>query len=87
VLHSAAWAFNELAFFWFAYLGPAGDSRNSGCLEMLGKGKMPAAVVGEVADDLNLDLVVLPMEAVHHKHIDCNLLAEFVPCPVMLLPL
>lgn len=53
----------------------------------MGKGKMPAAVVGEVADDLEMDLVVLPMEAVHHKHIDCNLLAEFTPCPVMLLPL
>lgn len=56
-------------------------------LERLGEGKMPAAVVGEVADDLNLDLVVMSMEAIHHKHVDSNLLAEFVPCPVLLLPL
>lgn len=68
------------------YLGQGGYSE-FGLLERLGEGKMPAAVVGEVADDLQLDLVVLSMEAVHHKHIDCNLLAEFTPCPVMLLPL
>lgn len=65
----------------------AGGFQEFDLLERLGEGKMPAAVVGEVADDLELDLVVLPMEAVHHKHIDCNLLAEFTPCPVMLLPL
>ncbi|CAI5507787.1 unnamed protein product [Closterium sp. Naga37s-1] len=56
-------------------------------LERLGEGKMPAAVVGEIADDLGLDLVVMSMEAIHHKHVDSNLLAEFVPCPVLLLPL
>lgn len=56
-------------------------------IERLGEGKRPAAVIGEVADDLSLDLVVLSMEMIHLKHIDGNLLAEFVPCPVLLLPL
>ncbi|KAG0454306.1 hypothetical protein HPP92_025610 [Vanilla planifolia] len=56
-------------------------------LERLGEGKKPTSVIGEVADDLNLDLVVLSMEAIHSKHVDGNLLAEFIPCPVLLLPL
>ncbi|KAL3031698.1 hypothetical protein AAZX31_02G043100 [Glycine max] len=56
-------------------------------LERLGDGNKPAAIIGDVADDLNLDLVVISMEAIHTKHIDANLLAEFIPCPVMLLPL
>ncbi|XP_020585538.1 uncharacterized protein LOC110028140 [Phalaenopsis equestris] len=56
-------------------------------LERLGEEKMPTSVIGEVADDLNLDLVVLSMEAIHSKQVDGNLLAEFIPCPVLLLPL
>ncbi|KAG0610997.1 hypothetical protein M758_7G106800 [Ceratodon purpureus] len=56
-------------------------------MERVGEGKRPAVVIGEVADDMNLDLVVLSMESIHSKHIDSNLLAEFVPCPVLLLPL
>jgi hypothetical protein len=56
-------------------------------MERAGDGKRPAVVIGEIADDMNLDLVVLSMEAIHAKHIDSNLLAEFVPCPVLLLPL
>jgi hypothetical protein len=39
-----------------------------------------------VADEVNADLVILSSEAVHAKHVDANLLAEFVPCPVLLLP-
>ena len=65
----------------------SGGCEEFSLLERLGEGKMPAAVVGEVADDLNLDLVVLSMESIHSKHMDANLLAEFVPCPVLLLPL
>jgi len=56
-------------------------------MERTGDGKRPAVVIGEIADDMNLDLVVLSMESIHAKHIDSNLLAEFVPCPVLLLPL
>ncbi|TYH78686.1 hypothetical protein ES332_D03G006700v1 [Gossypium tomentosum] len=56
-------------------------------LERLGEGSRPTAIIGEVADDLNLDLVVMIMEAIHSKHVDANLLAEFIPCPVLLLPL
>lgn len=56
-------------------------------MEKLGEAKKPTAIIGEVADDLNLDLVVLSMEAIHSKHVDGNLLAEFIPCPVLLLPL
>jgi F420-0:gamma-glutamyl ligase-like protein len=56
-------------------------------LERLGEGSKPTAIIGEVADELNLDLVVMSMEAIHSKHVDANLLAEFIPCPVILLPL
>ncbi|XP_059642725.1 uncharacterized protein LOC132284624 [Cornus florida] len=56
-------------------------------LERLGEENKPTAIIGEVADDLNLDLVVISMEAIHSKHVDANLLAEFIPCPVLLLPL
>ncbi|XP_038994890.1 peroxidase 64-like [Hibiscus syriacus] len=56
-------------------------------LERLGEGSQPTAIIGEVADDMNLDLEVMSMEAIHSKHVDANLLAEFVPCPVLLLPL
>lgn len=41
---------------------------------------------GDVADQVEADLVVMSSEAVHAKHVDANLLAEFVPCPVLLLP-
>eukprot|EP00250_Pteridium_aquilinum_P003189 c13510_g1_i1 orf=55-702(+) len=64
-----------------------GGFEEFGLLESLGEGKLPAAIIGEIADDLSLDLVVLSMESIHAKHIDGNLLAEFVPCPIMLLPL
>ena len=56
-------------------------------MERLGEGQKPTAIIGEVADEWNLDLVVLSMEAIHSKHVDGNLLAEFIPCPVLLLPL
>ncbi|KAF9618493.1 hypothetical protein IFM89_001894 [Coptis chinensis] len=56
-------------------------------IERLGEGTKPTAIIGEVADDLSLDLVVISMEAIHSKHVDANLLAEFIPCPVLLLPL
>lgn len=56
-------------------------------LERLGEGKKATAVIGEVADDLGTELVVMSMEAIHSKFIDANLLAEFIPCPVLLLPL
>lgn len=48
-----------------------------------GKGSV---AVGEAADNVGADLVVLSSAAVHEKHIDANLLAEFVPAPVLLLP-
>lgn len=73
--------FNKLCCF---YLGGFKEFK---LMERLGEGKKPTAIIGEVADDLNLDLVVLSMEAIHSKHVDGNLLAEFVPCPVLLLPL
>ncbi|XP_027347585.1 uncharacterized protein LOC113858972 [Abrus precatorius] len=64
-----------------------GGLKDYNLLERLGEGNKPTAIIGDVADDLNLDLVVISMEAIHTKHIDANLLAEFIPCPVMLLPL
>ncbi|CAM6123039.1 unnamed protein product [Calypogeia fissa] len=56
-------------------------------VEKRGEGQKPAAVIGEMADDLGLDLVIMSMEAIHHKHVDGNLLGEFVPCPILMLPL
>lgn len=41
---------------------------------------------GDFADEINADVVVLSSEAVHAKHVDANQLAEFVSCPVLLLP-
>ncbi|VAI35258.1 unnamed protein product [Triticum turgidum subsp. durum] len=58
-----------------------------GLMERLGEGKKPTAIIAEVADDLELDLVVLSMEPIHSKHVDGNLLAEFIPCPILMLPL
>ena len=49
----------------------------------VGKGSV---AVGEVADNIDADLVVLSTAAIHEKHVDANLLAEFVPCPVLMLP-
>jgi hypothetical protein len=45
-----------------------------------------SVLVGDVADELSADLVLVSSEAVHAKALDANLLAEFVPCPVLLLP-
>lgn len=45
-----------------------------------------SVVVGEVADEVDADLLVLHSQAVHQKCLDANLLAEFVSCPVLLLP-
>ncbi|KAL8133626.1 uncharacterized protein LOC141712609 [Apium graveolens] len=56
-------------------------------LERLGDGSKPTAIIGEIADELSLDMVIMSMEAIHSKHVDANLLAEFIPCPVLLLPL
>lgn len=45
-----------------------------------------SVLVGDVADEIAADLVLVSTEAVHTKQVDANLLAEFVPCPVLLLP-
>lgn len=45
-----------------------------------------SVVVGEVADEIDADLVVMSSDSVHKKVVDANLLAEFVPCPVLLVP-
>ncbi|CAG9465831.1 unnamed protein product [Pedinophyceae sp. YPF-701] len=45
-----------------------------------------AVVVGDLADELDADLVVLSADACHMHSVDANLLAEFVPCPLLMLP-
>jgi len=45
-----------------------------------------SAAIGDVADEVKATLLVLSTEAVHSKLVDSNLLAEFVPCPMLLLP-
>jgi hypothetical protein len=54
------------------------------CLEKLTESS--AVAIGDMADQMKADLAVLSTEAIHAKHVDANLLAEFVPCPVLLLP-
>lgn len=46
----------------------------------------PSVVLGDMADEIKADLVVLSSDAVHQKCIDANLLAEFVSCPFLILP-
>lgn len=46
----------------------------------------PSAVLGDVADEIKADLVVLSSDAVHEKSVDANLLAEFMPCPLLIVP-
>lgn len=43
-------------------------------------------LLGDLADEVGADLLVVPSEAVHAKHVDANQLAEFVSCPLLLLP-
>lgn len=45
-----------------------------------------AAAVGDAADSVAADLLVMSSDAVHAKAVDANLLAEFVDVPVLLLP-
>jgi hypothetical protein len=45
-----------------------------------------SALVGDVADEVGSDLLVLSSAGVHSKHLDANLLAEFVSCPILILP-
>lgn len=46
----------------------------------------PCVALGEVADAVAADLLVLASADVHAKRVDANLLAEFVPCPLLFLP-
>jgi len=46
----------------------------------------PMHPLGDVADDVKADLVLMSSEAVHAKFVDANQLAEFVSCPLLLLP-
>ena len=41
---------------------------------------------GDMADEIMADIVVVSSEAIHAKHVDANLLAEMVNCPLLLLP-
>lgn len=45
-----------------------------------------SVAVGEAADEFGADVVVMSANAVHEKYVDANLLAEFVPAPLLLLP-
>lgn len=46
-----------------------------------------AVAIGEIADELSADLVVLSSDIVHKHAVDANLLAEFVSCPILLVPM
>ncbi|XP_020161317.1 uncharacterized protein [Aegilops tauschii subsp. strangulata] len=83
----AAATTTSLAKKYGANITVVGGFTEFGLMERLGEGKKPTAIIAEVADDLELDLVVLSMEAIHSKQVDGNLLAEFIPCPILMLPL
>lgn len=42
--------------------------------------------VGDVADDIKADLVLLSTDCVHEESVNANLLAEFCPCATLLIP-
>ena len=48
--------------------------------------KQASVLIGDVADEAGADVVLVPSEAVHSKHVDANQLAEFVAAPLLLLP-
>ena len=50
------------------------------------RSQQPSVTLGDVADEIKADLMVLSSDAVHEKSVDANLLAEFMPCPVLILP-
>eukprot|EP00210_Caulerpa_lentillifera_P004360 g4158.t1 len=50
------------------------------------KSETPSVVLGDMADEIKADLVVLSSDAVHEKSIDANLLAEFMSCPFLIVP-
>lgn len=71
------------------FLAAARSLHEAGCeaVDILEKSMESGSVlVGDVADEIAADLVLVSSEAVHTKQVDANLLAEFVPCPVLLLP-
>ena len=41
---------------------------------------------GDVADLIAANMVIMSVEPIHAKLVDANLLAEFVPCPMLLVP-
>lgn len=41
---------------------------------------------GDVADEQEVDMIVLSTAAVHAKYVNANLLAEFCPCATLLIP-
>mmetsp|Transcript_7977 Transcript_7977/g.20481 ORF Transcript_7977/g.20481 Transcript_7977/m.20481 type:complete len:199 (+) Transcript_7977:418-1014(+) len=45
-----------------------------------------SALVGDVADDIKADLVLLSTDCVHEESVNANLLAEFCPCATLLIP-
>lgn len=45
-----------------------------------------SVAVGDAADECDADLLILHSDCVHSKRVDANLLAEFVDCPLLLLP-
>uniref|UniRef100_A0A061S7V1 UspA domain-containing protein n=1 Tax=Tetraselmis sp. GSL018 TaxID=582737 RepID=A0A061S7V1_9CHLO len=63
---------------------------NRGCsnFEVLEKlsSENHSALIGDVADDIDADMVVMSTYSVHEHSVDANLLAEFVPCPMLMLP-
>eukprot|EP01024_Parvocaulis_polyphysoides_P031369 TRINITY_DN28370_c1_g1_i4.p1 TRINITY_DN28370_c1_g1~~TRINITY_DN28370_c1_g1_i4.p1 ORF type:complete len:198 (-),score=11.35 TRINITY_DN28370_c1_g1_i4:506-1027(-) len=65
------------------YLQQAGCSDYSVLYKAVDK---PSVVIGDMADESGTDLVIMSSDAIHTKRIDANLLAEFVPCPVLMLP-
>jgi hypothetical protein len=64
---------------------PEGAAPDAWLLQRVGEN--PAAAISDAADEAGASLVVLAASAVHAKDVNMNLLCEFLPCPLLLVPL
>lgn len=67
-------------------LAEAGASRVDILEKQLAGESGGSALLGDVADEIGADLLVISSEVVHAKHVDANLLAEFCSAPILMLP-
>ena len=50
------------------------------------RGEQTELAISEVAEEVGADVVVVAAMSVHSRAVDANLLAEFVSCPLLVVP-